>query len=640
MYKRISISCVLLLALLPFSSYSQSIPVKARPGSVSTEEVKLSSFDADTTADVLVLWDKKEVLITYDADLAVKKVIRHTERVKILKEDGRGYMDRSFRNSYETNDVEYVDHISAVTWNMVDGKVVVSKMPKSAIKKQSDGDYMERVSFSPVDVRVGSVVEVSYEITSDRFFNLGTFYLQRNVPVNLCELSVSIPDWLRFSKNQAGYCDIEHKNMDETHDVIAKDVKVYYVSNTDCYRAKDLPAMKADPCSYGSRQYMTSISYTVKGVITFDWNTTFNSNWNQVDASLLKSYRCRGMYARCRYKDEVKAVLDAEENEFARLSGVRNLVLSKLDADADAIDINQAYASALISAGYKVEPVFIRERDYGIIQLNKPDNASFTSLILSICLPDGSRVLVDAADKYCWFNLLDADYMVNNARIPRRDGAGEWLDLRKQGSHSEALMINADLAVDGVLSGTIVQQCKGLHSAGMKHLYDKLGEDKYLEMVENGLGIQIGEATFNSVDGYGPSCSSTMMFTKKFDKAQDRIYIRPFIKAFHSRSTFRNQERVLPVDFPYPESIIYNISIRIPEGYELEALPDPVAASFPNLASAVQMRFIMSGDNCLTASLSFKRNSCFLPAEEYAELRDYWEFLCNIYDSVVVIKKL
>ena len=161
MYKRILISCVLLLALLPFSSYSQSIPVKAKPGSVSAEEVKLSSFDADTTADVLVLWDKKEVLITYDADLAVKKVIRHTERVKILKEDGRGYMDRSFRNSYETNDVEYVDHISAVTWNMVDGKVAVSKMPKSAIKKQSDGDYMERVSFSPVDVRVGAVVEVS-----------------------------------------------------------------------------------------------------------------------------------------------------------------------------------------------------------------------------------------------------------------------------------------------------------------------------------------------------------------------------------------------------------------------------------------------------------------------------------------------
>ena len=164
--KRLVLCLTVLLMSLSYAS-AQSIEVNKRWGKVSKAEVEMTEYHLDTAATALMLYENKFVTVdlTTNGDLA--QTIDVYRRIKILKEDGIKYGDFEIMRYLSSSAHENVTGIEVVTHNMDNGKVVSTKMKKDFIYDEEYSTNYNKVSFYAQDVKVGSVIEVKYKITSD-----------------------------------------------------------------------------------------------------------------------------------------------------------------------------------------------------------------------------------------------------------------------------------------------------------------------------------------------------------------------------------------------------------------------------------------------------------------------------------------
>ena len=115
-------------------------------------------------------------------------------------------------------------------------------------------------------------------------------------------------------------------------------------------------------------------------------------------------------------------------------------------------------------------------------------------------------------------------------------------------------------------------------------------------------------------------------------------YIRPVLSGFHSTSAFRKEERELPVDFPYPESLTYSFRLDIPDGYAVEELPERTVKNFPTIGGRIQFIAQQVGN---TVSVVYRVNldQMLVLPDHYADLRLFWETAVGLEKSTIVLKK-
>ena len=73
--------------------HAQSIPVNTKYGKVSREEVEMTSYQLDTSAVALVLYEDLNMFIDFNATGGFSLVRKKHMRIKILKEEGLDWKD-------------------------------------------------------------------------------------------------------------------------------------------------------------------------------------------------------------------------------------------------------------------------------------------------------------------------------------------------------------------------------------------------------------------------------------------------------------------------------------------------------------------------------------------------------------------
>ena len=59
-------------------------------------------------------------------------------------------------------------------------------------------------------------------------------------------------------------------------------------------------------------------------------------------------------------------------------------------------------------------------------------------------------------------------------------------------------------------------------------------------------------------------------FTTKPEIVNDKIYISPFLQESITDNPLKQKERIYPIDMVYPKKRVYNSTLSIPEGYEVD----------------------------------------------------------------------
>ena len=195
----------ILFLLVCLGAGAQRIAVNPKFGAVSDAEVDMTVYEPDTSAVALMLYRSYDLDLVFDSNIAIVQEITVHERIKVLKEEGKKYADFSFLYLNTTDIKEKYSGVKVETYNRENGKVVKTKMSKKYEFDEKYSDDARRLSFTAENVRVGSVIEVTYQFVTPRFYDIDNIYLQLSIPVNETDVTVGHCEYFRINKSQRGY---------------------------------------------------------------------------------------------------------------------------------------------------------------------------------------------------------------------------------------------------------------------------------------------------------------------------------------------------------------------------------------------------------------------------------------------------
>ena len=645
------------LTALAFSvmAAGQTIPVDPKFGNVSEAEIDMTVYEPDTSAVAVMLYREytMELTISHITGGISKEITVH-ERIKVLKEEGKKFGDYSFLYVSTNTLREEYSGVKVETFNRENGKVVRTKMSKKFDFDEKYADEVRRRSFSAENVKVGSVIEVSYKFTSPRYYDIDDIDIQLTIPVNQTHIEVGHAEYFTVNRTQRGSVPTQYRKDSRITNLGA--TSQAYEVQWDIFDAIDVPALPSESHSFCPEQYRTSIVYDMSGmIIPGRVYESISMKWPDVDKAIAESDIFKVSRSKFRDANELEAELTGVEGDEARIAAVRNYVVGKVKWDKKSnlvpdearevlkrgsgsdVDINALTASALNTLGYTAEPVMVRSRTSGMLIDFHISLRSFDTFILRVTTPDGSKSwYLDAARDEGYLNVLSPLFLVDKARVIPFDGPSQWVDLTNLTRPRVAEMVKMSMEPDGTLKGSAQIVGNNEDSYTIKANYNDFDtEDAFLEDIESDENLEI--TSFSIKKEYGPSVEINFEFEKE-NETGGLVYIQPILSQFHSASAFRKEERKLPVDFPYPESLTYSFTLEIPDGYVVEELPERTVKTFPSVGGRIQMLAQQVGNTVVVNYRTSLEKMLVMP-DDYADLRLFWETAVGLEKSTIVLKQ-
>lgn len=640
---------LLLLQTAALSLAAQSIPINPKRGHVSKEEVALTTYPLDTAAAALILHENIESSIAIDGRGQIIKKYEYYVRYKILKEAGKSYADEKV--AYDKD--EHFSSINVVTYNLEGDKVQKSKLERKYIYREKVDDETYTCSFSAPDVRVGSVVEISYVFDSPYYYNLPTLDLQHDIPSNSVYASFSCPDFIYTKKMVLGFSYPQYSK--ESYPLPAN-LGLNGFVNTDIYTMVDVPALRKEGHVLCPSQYNTHVSYTISQIVIPGYvYEDITKKWSNLDQSFRKS----NAWTQCQAGGRmVEAFKSSNEDEVKAIEEVRKAVLDAVkfngnyavsyrtikdilkEGSGNSGAINIIVASTLNEMGYMASPVLLRQRSQGVLTDTYVRMNAYTDMILQIQTPSGKVYYMDAADKNGYLNVLDPDFLVDKARvipiIPEQFGHFEKLTPYANGS--SMTMVSATLEEDGVIRGKMILNANGEESYMIKQTYHNQDSDeKYIELISEGEDFEAVSYNIECND-FSNSVVVNVDVEQVPTEGGEFLYINPFLIKNHHESDFPDIERHMPIDFYFLENETYRYMLTIPENYEVAELPKTVAFVSNAIQARVMCQATVKGQ-LVMVQCHYSNKKLLALAEDYPEIRNFWEQLCNIYNAKIVLKK-
>ena len=173
--------------------------------------------------------------------------------------------------------------LDAATFNLVDGKVVKTKLDNDNILKEEEKKYFI-TKFAFPQVKEGSILELSYTITSDFFFNLRGWTFQYSYPAVWSQCKYSIPEYFTFRQSSKGYLPFEIFKNEKGSEIftVHYDVEIktalnsanrqdrnedYKITtNEKTLAVKDVPAFISEPNIDCEENYLQSIEFELNSI--------------------------------------------------------------------------------------------------------------------------------------------------------------------------------------------------------------------------------------------------------------------------------------------------------------------------------------------------------------------------------------
>ena len=160
-------------------------------------------------------------------------------------------------------------------------------------------------------------------------------------------------------------------------------------------------------------------------------------------------------------------------------------------------------------------------------------------------------------------------------------------------------------------------------------------------MEKNADHVELSNLHFENLETIGKPVSLDYEF-EVLDAVEDvagKLYFSPMIFMATKENPFKPETREYPIDYGFPMKDRYIVNIELPEGYKVESLPEN---SVFNLGENIgSYRYLISqAGNKIQLSVEFSINESFIAAEEYGNLKKFYELLISKENEKVVLSKV
>ncbi len=675
----------LLIAMLVFCS----VQLKAQPdppstvnsavfGQVEKKQLQMSRYPPFSESPVVILNDIGEASIQM---IKSKRQVRYRyhRRIKYFQAGPEAWTE--VRIPFDLKQVNLMD-FRAATYNLnAEGKPTAFEVVRRNFEIAKLGGSQRELRFRFPLVQEGSVAEYFVEFTSNRFDLLRPWVFQQKWPVALSEFHLLIPsnytyqvvpqgdtrNMLRLEKSFAydapsqldrtitGSIGPSAAQIDTWSDV-SGDHQIFVMERVPALADEGfggnnqnlLPGLRFQLASSPDR------AARVEGV--FD-------RWEQLERHMGRKLKRR------RIKTDEDWIAAKVQRLTQRVSGQADKVKAifgwtrrnlewdstysiwptRLDRLAEGQPgngsaLNLTLMLLLREAGLDAHPVLISTQEHGPIQMVAANLNQFNHLIVGINLGN-DEVLLDALSDLDELGVLPRNDL-NQMGYWLSEASSRWVRLSSRNRMVRFTYSRFSLSQEGWLTGDIEVTNQDYSAALERQRLSEVTEaqaDGYLRR-----SILTGMADPRILDyqidqeanqGKAVQVSCELQTQDFVEKVADLIFIKPMMTKMMSENPFQEPDRSTPIDLNYPIRESHLLGLRIPPGYKIEQVPEPIRVVMPGNAGEFVFNVLEMDDIVHVSSSILVNQTVFLPSE-YLGIRTFFDYIVRKHQEDIVLKRI
>jgi hypothetical protein len=647
-------------------------------GKVSIAELEQKVHPKDSSAAAAILYKKGKTRIEYDVDNGFITLTEVETRIKIYKKEGYNWANQGVWYYNTINLPEKVIFTDAVTYNLAGGKIEKTKLKSEGIFDENVDKFRALKKIAMPNVKEGSVIEFRYTIKSPTDRLIREWNFQTHIPVNYSEFITYIPEYYSFNTKQKGYVFPKITSEKNSRTVIIPNKertvgagkestltqydtdKFDYIETKTRYLAENFPAIKEEAYVNNVDNYLSSIQHELSMIKNFKGEKKmYSTDWNSV-VKTIYNYDDFGpeLNKTGYFEEDLKTLLAGVNNTDDKINIILNYVKSRVkwndyfgyscdkgvkkaykEKSGNIADINLMLTAMLRYSGLTANPVLVSTRSNGIAIF--PNRTAFNYVIAAVETPNGN-VLLDASDKFSTPNVLPFRALNWSGRLIRKDGSSEEVDLMPKKASNDIVFMNYSIDAEGKVTGKTRRQCTDYNAMITRDNLNGLKEEEYLEKLENrNKKIEITDYSRKNEKELLLPTIETYSFTGNnlCEVIGGKIYVNPMLFFTNEKNPFKQDVREYPVDFGFPFTDKYNITLQIPDGFVAEVLPEPVVMNMEdNLGS---FKFIIATtENMLQINIQHQINEAIVSTEKYEMLKEYYKSMIAKETEKIVLKRI
>jgi hypothetical protein len=637
-------------------------------GKVSIEQLKEKVNPNDTTASATILFKKARTFFSYDRTNGFTVNHAYEFKIKIYKKEGLDWANQNVRYyvGYENLNDDRLEFSNAITYNLVNNKIVKTKLENEGNFKNKVNKYWKEKTITLPDVKVGSIIEYKYVLKSENLVQFPDFDFQYSIPVNYFEYKTEIPEVYIYKTILIGGFKIEAdsklgRGAQSFENEYNQTTSISYQQVNTLYSYKNVPALLSEPYVDNIENYRGSIHQELERIRYTDKpDKDYAKTWEGVASTIFKDDNFgKELNERDLFVSDINRLLKDVNLPLERLNIIFKFVQSRmnwnerngcytdvgvakayLNQTGNVAEINFILIDMLKLAGIEVYPVLVSTIENGIPVY--PTRTGFNYVIAAATI-EGSQILLDATHKFTAPNILPVNVLNWKGRLIKSDGTSSEIDLvpTKQSKDFSNVMIKIDPS--GKMEGKIRRQRTDYEAYDFRVENGNKNEDNYLEKLEENLGdLKITEYKIeNKKNNLDMPVIETFSFTaeKQFEIIGDKIFVNPLLFFTRTKNPFNQEKRQMPIYFGYPKQEKENLNIEIPEGYAIESLPKPVKISFENSEFVYSLN-ISSTENKIQIICSQEIKNDIFNADQYEGLKDLFQKVISSQTEKIVLKRI
>ncbi len=652
--------------------FAQDADVTLKPslkfGKPSDKELLLKVYQPDSTANAICLLNEGKTYFTYNNHFQL--VTERTVRLKILKTQGTSYADVAIPYYYpedETKERDRIENIEGYSYNMENGKRIETPLAKEHMSDERIDRYYRVLKFSLPSVKAGSVIEYRYTYHSDYIHLIDTWMMQMDIPVVYGKYEITIPYMFVFDMEtrRKEYIDIKQKETNMRAARYAGGAGYADIASVPCqqyiFTSQNLPAIKEkEPFCWCPDDYKAQIIFNLKG--TYDSNDKLVSRsdtWEDIDKHLLnvENYDFGQLLTFPNpLREEAKQAFSSDMNLQKRIITAFHVLRKNLawdgtyrlygkdfakvlkEGSGSNSELNFILLSILKDYGLEAYPVVLNLRHGGMLPPTFPTLDKLDTFIVAVYDRENDKYFfLDSSMPYPSLNVLPLDLSVTRARIlsPKMAENKKWVNLLEQSSNVVFIQSNAT-----VEEGTIIGK-RTVTLAGQKATeYRRKQEEKNNENGNDNSGtIAITNKKIHQTPDNFTQIKEETDFTIKISQTSQLLYINPMLFTHLTQNPFIQNERTLPIEFPYPYTFTISNSLKLPQGYEVEEMPKSQLLRTEDSQFVCKYLIERKGDTILLNYI-FNLKSYQFPSEQYKQIQEIWTKIIKKNKELLVLKKL
>ena len=631
----------LLALLLSFSllTYSQRQDTQTM-GRVTLDELQMTTYDQDTIASAVILYEKKFVYPSGKKAFDFAK--EYYARIKIFDEEAFSFADFNIP-SYGNVEVE---NLEAITYNLDEqGNMVKSVLNKEDIFKEKSTSYKTLNKFTLPNVKVGSVIEYKYTVHRNNY-KVHDFYFQGSIPSIKTEYTAHLSPYTNYNVRLIGYLkpDFSESVVKKKCEGINKCIEVKYVMT-------DIPAFYEEEYMTSKYNFMSRLSFEEKYKDRFVKEGD-NSGWESLDKwvenTLETKLNKQGFYRR-----KLPESIQNESNLLAKAKKVYYYIQDHFVAgNTDGKTFGQSYKNrvtsssrinislynALKGAGFEdVKFMMLSTRENGLPTKLHATLDDFNTDAVRLVL-GGDVYLLDATDKKLPFGVLPFESLNGEGRVFDYDKGSYWETINVHKNNTVRTKVTLEISPEGTITGKTTKTMKGYPALFERHYLDGKSMEKCMEDIEaQDVNMEVLDFRTRNQQELGKPLIETYSF--ELDEDADNLYLEVAkILDLISENPFKLENRRYPVDYGYTRKSNLILDIKVPEGYELKSIPEDKVYGLQNNTASYILK-VTKLQNNLRIFIRTQINKTKFLSDEYVNLKEFYKRVVAANNSFVQIVK-